>query len=119
MATVLLTAGCTGRDARQDAPGQTAAGVSSFSENKKIADTLYSHMHFRDAYNIYLHLLNSEEANADSEKKLDMLNALSVTSELAGHKTEQGKWLEQLPRCEGQQEQRVHPDRWLQVRLVF
>jgi hypothetical protein len=41
-------------------------------------------------------LLDSKEAEADSEKRLNVLNALSNTSELSGHKVEQYKWLQQL-----------------------
>jgi hypothetical protein len=36
----------------------------------------------------------SKEAEANSEKRLNVLNALSNTSELSGHKVEQHKWLQ-------------------------
>jgi AraC-like DNA-binding protein len=61
-----------------------------------VADSLYNCMQFRDAYKLYLQLLDSKEAETDSEKRLDVLNALSNTSELSGHKVEQNKWLQQL-----------------------
>jgi AraC-like DNA-binding protein len=61
-----------------------------------VADSLYNCMQFRDAYKLYLQLLDSKEAEVDSEKRLNVLNALSNTSELSGHKVEQHKWLQQL-----------------------
>ena len=61
-----------------------------------VADSLYNCMQFRDAYKLYLQLLDSKESEADSEKRLSVLNALSSTSELSGHKVEQHKWLQQL-----------------------
>lgn len=61
-----------------------------------VADSLYNCMQFRDAYKLYLQLLDNEEVEADSEKKLSVLNSLCNTSELAGHKVDQHKWLQQL-----------------------
>ena len=90
---VLMT-GCTGSGGQKDAtcPSHDA----DFSKTMSVADSLYSCMQFRDAYKLYLQLLDSEEVEADSEKRLNVLNALSNTSELAGHKVEQNKWLQQL-----------------------
>ena len=67
-----------------------------FGQAMAVADSLYNCMQFRDAYKLYLQLLDSKEAEANSEKRLNVLNALSNTSELSGHKVEQHKWLQQL-----------------------
>lgn len=40
--------------------------------------------------------MNSKEAKEDHEKRLSVLNGICEASELAGHKAEQNKWLEQL-----------------------
>lgn len=53
-------------------------------------------MQFRDAYKLYLLLLDSKEAATDSEKRLSVLNCLCNASELSGHKLDEHKWLEQL-----------------------
>ena len=60
-----------------------------------VADSLYNCMQFRDAYDLYVQLLDSKEAEADSEKKLRVLNSLSNVSELSGHKDMENKWLQQ------------------------
>lgn len=84
--------GCTDTTNTQDA----AKTDKSFDQTMAVADSLYNCMQFRDAYKLYLQLLDSKEAEADSEKRLNVLNALSNTSELSGHKVEQHKWLQQL-----------------------
>ena len=84
--------GCTNTTNTQDA-AQTDKG---FDQTMAVADSLYNCMQFRDAYKLYLQLLDSKEAEANSEKRLNVLNALSNTSELSGHKVEQHKWLQQL-----------------------
>ena len=93
---VALMMGCTGTGDTQDVAQANHPVNASFDQTKSLADSLYSCMQFRDAYDLYLQLLDNKEAEADSEKKLDLLNALCNTSELAGHKAEQTKWLEQL-----------------------
>ena len=81
----------------QSAESQGADALyADFDQAKGAADSLYNNMQFRDAYDLYLKLLDSEEAQNDSEKRLDVLNCLCMTSELAGHKVDQHKWLEQL-----------------------
>lgn len=60
-----------------------------------VADSLYNCMQFRDAYKLYLQLLDTKEAEADSEKKLRVLDALCNSSELSGHKDMENKWLQQ------------------------
>lgn len=84
--------GCTDTGDTQDA----AQTDKDFAKTIGIADSLYNCMQFRDAYKLYLQLLDNKEAEADSEKRLNVLNALSNTSELSGHKVEQHKWLQQL-----------------------
>ena len=84
--------GCTDTTNTQDA----AQTDKSFDQTMAVADSLYNCMQFRDAYKLYLQLLDSKETEADSEKRLNVLNALSNTSELSGHKVEQHKWLQQL-----------------------
>ncbi len=90
---VLMT-GCAGSSGPKDATGRSYD--AGFDQTMGIADSLYNCMQFRDAYKLYLQLLDSKEAEADNEKRLSVLNALSNTSELSGHKAEQHKWLQQL-----------------------
>jgi AraC-like DNA-binding protein len=84
--------GCTDITDKQE----TAATGKDFTKTMGIADSLYNCMQFRDAYKLYLQLLGNKEVKTDSEKRLSVLNALSNTSELSGHKVEQHKWLQQL-----------------------
>ena len=93
MIAVLLT-GCSGSSDTKDATGRS--GDAGFYQTMGMADSLYSRMQFRDAYKLYLQLLDSKEAKADSEKRLNVLNCLCNASELSGHKVEQYKWLQQL-----------------------
>ena len=84
--------GCTDAGDTQNA----AQTDKDFVKTMGIADSLYNCMQFRDAYKLYLQLLDSKEAEADSEKRLRVLDCLCNTSELSGHKVEQTKWLQQL-----------------------
>ena len=93
MIAALMT-GCAGSDGPKDATDLSYD--AGFDQTMGVADSLYSCMQFRDAYDMYLQLLDSEEVEVDSEKRLSVLNALSSTSELSGHKVEQHKWLQQL-----------------------
>ena len=70
--------------------------VGDFNQIMHQADSLYNSMEFRTAYDLYLQLLDNKEAKADDEKKLNVLNSLCMASELAGHKAEQTKWMQQL-----------------------
>lgn len=90
----ILTAGCSGHADRES----TADGAHNTQFDKTIskADSLYNCMQFRDAYKLYLQLLDNKEVKADSEKRLRVLNDLSISSELSGNKVEQSKWLNQL-----------------------
>jgi tetratricopeptide (TPR) repeat protein len=92
VALLIGITGCTNSGETQEA----AQTDKDFTKTMGIADSLYSCMQFRDAYKLYLQLLDSKEAEADSEKRLSVLNDLSNTSELSGHKVEQHKWLQQL-----------------------
>lgn len=95
IAVATLTTGCSGRSDIED----TAAGKHShadFDQTKSLADSLYSCMQFRDAYKLFLLLLDSKEAETDNEKRLSVLNALCNASELSGHKAEEPKWLHLL-----------------------
>lgn len=87
--------GCTGIGNTEDSAtdGSNQAG---FDRIMAKADSLHNSMQFRDAYDLYLQLLDNRETEADNEKKLSVLNALCTTSELAGHKAEEPKWLKQL-----------------------
>jgi AraC-like DNA-binding protein len=92
---VALMIGITGCTDAGDT--QNAAQIDKdFVKTMGIADSLYNCMQFRDAYKLYLQLLDSKEAEADSEKRLRVLDCLCNTSELSGHKVEQTKWLQQL-----------------------
>ena len=82
--------GCTGGDSKNEAQ------VSDFDQTMSRADSLYNSMDFRTAYDLYLQLLDNNEAKADNEKMLNVLNSLCMASELAGHKAEQTKWMQQL-----------------------
>ena len=94
--TVLTIVGCTECGDTKDATQADGSLNASFDQAKGVADSLYDNMQFRDAYKLYQQLLDSKEVEADSEKRLCVLNALSNTSELSGHKVEQHKWLQQL-----------------------
>ena len=93
MIAALLT-GCAGGDGTGEATGRSQG--AGFDQTMAEADSLYNCMQFRDAYKLYLQLLDSKEVKADSEKKLNVLNALCNASELSGYKVEQHKWLQQL-----------------------
>ena len=86
--------GCTGSGDPVDTTGRSHD--AGFNQAMGVADSLYNCMQFRDAYKLYLQLLDSKEAEADSAKRLRVLNSLCNTSELSGHKVEQHKWLQQL-----------------------
>ena len=70
--------------------------LTTYDQSLRRADSLYRGMQFRNAYDLYLRLLDDKEAQADSEKRLYVLNSLCNASELAGHKTDQTKWIQQL-----------------------
>ena len=95
MMMVALMIGITGCTDITD-PQDAAQTDKDFAKTMGVADSLYNYMQFRDAYKLYRQLLDNKEADADSEKRLSVLNALSNTSELAGYKVEQHKWLQQL-----------------------
>ena len=71
-------------------------GQSSFQQSKRIADSLYNNMHFREAYDVYLNLLESREVKQDVEKRLIVLNDLCDVSDLAGKKNDLMNYLQQL-----------------------
>ena len=87
--------GCTGSSDTKHVT-QAAVNDTPFDQTMRKADSLYNHMAFRDAYDLYLQQLDARETQVDEEKRLDLLNSLCMTSELAGHKADQTKWLEQL-----------------------
>ena len=90
-----LTIGCSGySDMKDGAAGDS--GNADFDQTMSVADSLFNCMQFRDAYDLYLQLLNNPVAKADSEKKLNVLSSISNASELSGHKAEETKWLQQL-----------------------
>ena len=71
-------------------------GDMGFARTMSVADSLYGRMLFRDAYDLYLQLLNNKEVEADSEKRLRVLDALCNVSELSSHKDKENEWLQQL-----------------------
>ena len=91
MAVAALAVGCSERS--DGAAGDAAH--ADFEQTMRVADSLYSNMQFRDAYDLYVQLLDSKELDAGSEKKLRVLSSLSNASELSGHKDEENKWLQQ------------------------
>ena len=88
---VVFMTGCSG-EAKETQTNEP----SPFDQTMREADSLYNSMQFRDAYDLYLELLDDKEAKADSEKMLNVLNSLCMASELADHKMEQSKWMRQL-----------------------
>ncbi len=91
----VLVMGCAG-DGSKNGAQQADAANGGFDQTMRTADSLYNNMQFRTAYDLYLQLLDTEEAQADSEKRLNVLNSLCMASELSGHKAEQTQWLQQL-----------------------
>ena len=57
MAVAVLATGCAGC---ADTKGE--AGNADFDQTMSVADSLYNSMQFRDAYDLYLQLLNNPEA---------------------------------------------------------
>ena len=92
MIAVLMT-GCAGSGAPKDATDRSHD--AGFDQTMRAADSLYNNMQFRSAYDLYLQMLDTEEAKTDNEKRLNVLNSLCMASELAGQKAEQTKWLQQ------------------------
>ena len=76
--------------------GEQASANGGFAQTMRTADSLYNNMQFRQAYELYLQLLDDKETQTDSEKRLNVLNSLCMSSELSGHKAEQTQWLQQL-----------------------
>ena len=94
IAVATLTIGCSGcSDMKDGAAGDF--GNADFEQTMSVADSLFNCMQFRDAYDLYLQLLNNPVAETDSEKKLNVLSSISNASELSGHKAEETKWLQQ------------------------
>ena len=91
----VLLMGCSGDNAKNGSQ-QGDVVTSGFDQTMRAADSLYNNMQFRTAYDLYLQLLDTEEAQTDSEKRLNVLNSLCMSSELSGHKAEQTQWLQQL-----------------------
>ena len=89
-----LMVSCTDSKTKDAVAGSLHQG--GFEQAMERADSLYNHMQFRDAYNLYTEILEREDVEADNEKKLSVLNSLCNSSELAGHKIEQNEWLQQL-----------------------
>jgi tetratricopeptide (TPR) repeat protein len=93
MAVAVLATGCAGCADTKGGAGE--ADTAEFDQTMRAADSLHNSMQFRDAYDLYLQLLNNPVAKADNEKKLNVLSSLSNASELSGHKAEETKWLQQ------------------------
>lgn len=85
---------CSGSGTKNGEQADAANG--GFDQTMRTADSLYNNMQFRTAYDLYLQLLDTKEAQTDSEKRLNVLNSLCMSSELSGHKAEQTQWLQQL-----------------------
>ena len=90
----VLMMGCSGGGGTKN--GTSDSANNGFDQTMRTADSLYNTMQFRNAYDLYLQLLDTKEAKDDSEKRLNVLNSLCMTSELSGHEDEQTKWLQQL-----------------------
>ena len=64
MAVLLM--GCSGDRAKNGAQ-QGDAVTGGFDQTMRAADSLYNNMQFRSAYDLYLQMLDTEEAKTDSE----------------------------------------------------
>ena len=95
MAAVMM-AGCTRGNDVKGTVSANDADFAAFDQVMEEADSLYNHMDFRLAYDLYLQLLDTKGAKADDERMLNVLNSLCLASELSGHKAEQTQWLERL-----------------------
>ena len=66
IAVATLTIGCSRcSDMKDGSAGDF--GNADFDQTMSLADSLYNCMQFRDAYDLYLQLLNNPVAKADSE----------------------------------------------------
>ena len=77
---VLAIMGCMGSGDTKDAAQMDSSLNDGFDQAINVADSLYSCMQFRDAYDLYLQLLDSKEVKADSEKRLNVLPPTAVSA---------------------------------------
>jgi len=94
IALATLTIGCSGCPDMKDGVAGNSSNAD-FDQNMRVADSLFNCMQFRDAYDLYLQLLDNPVTEADSETKLHVLSSICNASELSGHKAEETKWLQQ------------------------
>ena len=73
---MLSIVGCTGCGDTKNAAQSGSPFNADFAQTMAEADSLYNNMQFRDAYDLYLKLLDNEEARDDSVKRLNVLNSL-------------------------------------------
>ena len=69
---------------------------SDFSTALREADSVYNHMEFNKAYDMYLKLLDDQEVRQDTDKRLETLYSLCLVSEISGWNNDRLKWLDQL-----------------------
>lgn len=70
--------------------------TQSFQIGKRQADSLYNCMQFREAYEVYLGLLDNYEVKKDNEKKLVVLNDLCDVCDVLSRKSELMSYLQQM-----------------------
>ncbi|MBR1412859.1 MAG: helix-turn-helix domain-containing protein [Prevotella sp.] len=71
-------------------------GQLSFQQAINKADSLYANMYFREAYDVYVSLLDDREVKQDAEKRMLLLNALCDVCDLVEQKGNQMAYLQQL-----------------------
>ena len=72
------------------------AGRSDFSAALREADSVYNHMEFDKAYDMYLRLLDDPEVRQDTDKQLETLYSLCLVSEISGWNDDRLTWLDTL-----------------------
>ena len=81
IAVVTLTIGCSGcSDTKDGTAGD--AGRADFDQRMSVADSLYNSMQFRDAYDLYLQLLNHPVADFIRDCRLEHACQLLKTTDM-------------------------------------
>ena len=71
---MLSIVGCTGCGDTKNAAQSDSALNADFAQTMAEADSLHNNMQFRDAYDLYLKLLDSKEARDNSVKRLNVFH---------------------------------------------
>ena len=71
---VITIVGCTGCGDTKNAAQSDSALNADFAQTMAEADSLHNNMQFRDAYDLYLKLLDSKEARDNSVKRQNVFH---------------------------------------------